>query len=453
MATNFPRVQYGPVTNQNNLFLSRAMGLPPNTPGMPQPPAPPREVREMRPGKANTQGITDLQGTAPIEIIQGRVKSVLRVYSTGSGRVVPDLNGAELDVGQTYTIEAQPSRGAVFLGWTGSIETNSTTLRFIMRTGTILSANFQFAYNMEREAPEVAITSPADGARLNSPGFTLQGQARDNVAVARVDVSVNNGPWEPAQGTDNWVFQSGAHPGPNYVRVRAVDQAGNESQPLLRSFYYSVPSTLTVRVNGAGTVEPDWGGRLLDVGGAYELRATPAAGHVFTGWSGGVSGASPLLQFAMQTNLVVEANFVPRVASLARGSFNGLVYPTNSLMPAKCGFFQVEVGADGSFTGFLRQGIASHPLTGRFDLNGQATATVTRAGQSPATVSLQHGPTGLRRGVDEGRSPRQRARRPRRAGNQPGYFFAHRRPQHHRRHDRAKRRRGGACRHFLHRAT
>lgn len=390
-ATNFPRVQYAPVTNQNNLFLSRAMGMQTNVPGLPQPPSPPREVREMRPSKIGTQGLSaDLPGAAaPIEIIQGRTKAVLRVYATGAGRVIPDLNGAELEVGQAYTLEAQPARGAVFLGWTGSIETNSPTLRFIMRTGTILSANFQFGYNLERELPEVAILSPADGARLNSPAFALQGAARDNLAVARVEVSVNNGPWEPAQGTDNWVFQSAARPGPNYVRVRAVDQAGNASQPLLRSLYYSVPSQLTVRVNGAGMVEPDWGGRLLDVGGAYELRATPAAGHVFTGWSGGVSGASPLLQFTMRTNLLVEANFAPRVASLARGVFNGLVYPTNSLVPAKCGFFQIEVGADGAFTGFLRQGISSHPLTGRFDLNGQATATVTRASQSAVTVSLQ----------------------------------------------------------------
>lgn len=390
-ATNFPRVQYAPVTNQNNLFLSRAMAMQTNIPGMPQPPAPPREVREMRPSKTGTQGLAaELPGsTAPIEIIQGRTKAVLRVYATGAGRVMPDLNGAELEVGQTYTLEAQPARGAVFLGWTGSIETNSPVLRFIMRTGTMLSANFQFGYNMERELPEVAILSPADGARLASPAFTLQGAARDNIAVARVEVSVNDGPWEPAQGTDNWVFQSAARPGPNYVRARAVDQAGNESQPLLRSLYYSVPSTLTVHVNGAGTVEPDWGGRLLDVGGAYELRATPAAGHVFTGWSGGVSGVSSLLQFTMQTNLVVEANFAPRVVSLARGVFNGLVYPTNSLLPAKCGFFQVEVGADGSFTGFLRQGIASHPLTGRFDLNGKASATVIRAGQLPVTIALQ----------------------------------------------------------------
>ncbi len=390
-ATNFPRVQYAPVTNQNGLFLSRAIASQTNIPGMPQPPAPPREVREMRPGKTGTQGLAaELPGSvAPIEIIQGRVKAVLRVYATGAGRVVPDLNGAELEVGQVYTVEAQPARGSVFLGWTGSIETNSPVLRFIMRTGTMLSANFQFGYNMEREVPEVAIVSPAEGARLASPVLTVQGAARDNMAVARVEVSLNGGPWEPVQGTDNWVFQGTARPGANFVHVRAVDQAGNESQPLLRSLYYSVPSVLTVRVNGAGIVEPDWNGRLLDVAGAYEMRATPAAGHVFTGWSGGVSGVSPLLQFNMQTNLVVEANFAPRVASLARGVFNGLVYPTNSLLPAKCGFFQLEVGADGAFAGFLRQGIASHPLSGRFDVNGQAATTVTRAGQTPVTLSLQ----------------------------------------------------------------
>ena len=387
-ATNFPRVQYAPVTNQNNLFLPRAIAMQTNMPGMPQLPAPPREVREMRPGKTAQQGITELQGPS-MEVIAGRARAILRVYATGAGKVIPDLNGAELEVGQTYTVEAQPARGAAFVGWTGSIETNSPVLRFVMRTGTILSANFQFAYNMESEQPEVAITAPADGVRLTTPSFTLQGAARDNLAVARVEVSVNNGPWEPAQGTDSWSFQSAARPGANYVRVRAVDQAGNESVVQMRSLYYSVPSTLTIRVNGSGTVDPDWNGRLLDVGGAYEIRATPAAGHVFTGWSGGVSGVSPSLQFTMQTNLVVEANFASRVASLSRGVFNGLVYPTNSLAPSRCGFFQLEVTADGSFTGSLRQGVASHAMSGKFDLNGQATTTVVRAGLSPVTVAFQ----------------------------------------------------------------
>ncbi|MEN9572297.1 MAG: Serine/threonine-protein kinase AfsK [Verrucomicrobiota bacterium] len=392
-ATNFPRVQYEAVTNQNNLFLPRAQVAQPVVPGMPQPPAPPREVREMRPGKTGSQGLAaDLPGsTAPIEIIQGRIKTVLRVYATGAGRVAPDLNGAELEIGQTYMLEAQPVRGALFLGWTGSYQTNSPVLRFVMRTGTTLTANFQFAHNLDRELPEVAITAPDDGTRLASPTFVLQGAARDNVAVARVDVSVNDGPWQPAQGTaESWGFQGVARPGPNAVRVRAVDQAGNESPTLLRTLHYTAASILTVRVNGAGTVTPDGHGRLLDLGTAYEVRANPAAGQVFTGWSGGVRGTSPTLQFTMQPNLVIEANFAPRpVVSLARGVFNGLVYPTSSLVPTKCGFFQIEVAADGAFTGFLRQGNATQPLSGRFDANGQASATVQRAGRSAVTLSLQ----------------------------------------------------------------
>ncbi|MFM8470999.1 MAG: hypothetical protein ACKODH_13725 [Limisphaerales bacterium] len=61
-------MQYAPVTNQNQLFLPRAMAMQTNLPGMPQPPAPPREVREMRPGKSAPQGITELQGPS-MEII------------------------------------------------------------------------------------------------------------------------------------------------------------------------------------------------------------------------------------------------------------------------------------------------------------------------------------------------------------------------------------------------
>ncbi|NBV25375.1 MAG: hypothetical protein EBS05_26110, partial [Proteobacteria bacterium] len=268
-ATNFPRVQYAPVTNQGNMFLPRVTGAQPVVPGMPQPPAPPREVREMRPSKTNPQGLTDLQGNAPIELILGKTKAVLHVYATGPGRVSPDLNGADLDVGQTYTIEAQPGRGAVFVGWTGSIVTNSPILRFTMRTGTLLTANFQFSAAMDQEAPELALQTPPDGARLASAAFVVQGQARDNVAVARVEVSLNDGPWEPAQGTDNWSYQNFARPGANYVRVRAVDQAGNQSPQLVRSFYYSVPSTLTVRVNSpAGDA---FGEIVVDAAGRVKL--------------------------------------------------------------------------------------------------------------------------------------------------------------------------------------
>lgn len=387
-ATNFPRVQYGPVTNQSGLFLARSMGQT-NIPGMPQLPAPPREVREMRPLKTSPQGLDDMPGPPSIQLMAGRVNAPLRVYSTGPGRVLPELSGAELEVGQTYTLEAQPNPGAIFAGWSGSIETNSPVLRFIMRTGTILVANFRSAANPQPEAPLITLLSPVDGERLASSALRLRGTALGNVGIARIEVSINGSAWQVANGIEQWALEATAQPGTSLLRVRAVDQAGNVSPEITRSAYLQLPSLLTVRVNGAGAVDPDWNGRSLDVGGVYQVRATPAAGHVFAGWSGSVTGSSPLLQFTMQPNLLLEANFTPRVAGLARGVFNGLVYPTNSLVPSKCGFFQIEVGAGGEFTGYLRQGIASHALQGRFDQNGRATVVVLRSGLSTLSLSLQ----------------------------------------------------------------
>ncbi|HYM40042.1 MAG TPA: kelch repeat-containing protein, partial [Thermoplasmata archaeon] len=51
------------------------------------------------------------------------------------------------------------------------------------------------------EAPTVVITYPAWGAVLNATVVTVQGTASDNVAVVRVQVSVNNGSWILANGT------------------------------------------------------------------------------------------------------------------------------------------------------------------------------------------------------------------------------------------------------------
>lgn len=387
-ATNFPRVQYGVATNQGGQFLARTLTRT-NIPGMPQLPAPPREVREMRPLKTSPQGLDEMPGPPSIQLIPGRINTPLRVYSTGPGKVLPELNGAELEVGQTYTLEAQPNPGAVFAGWSGNIETNSPVLRFVMRTGTILVANFRPATSPQPAGPLVTVLSPADGERLTSAALRLRGTALGNVGIARIEVSLNGSAWQAANGIEQWAYEGTAQPGANLLRVRAADQAGNVSPEITRSVSLQPPSHLTLRVNGAGTVEPDLNGRPLDVGAVYQVRANPAAGYVFAGWSGSVVSSSPTLQFTMQPSLLLEANFTPRVASLARGVFNGLVYPTNSLVPAKCGFFQIEVGAGGEFTGYLRQGIASHALQGRFDEHGQATVVVLRAGLSTLSLSLQ----------------------------------------------------------------
>jgi hypothetical protein len=73
--------------------------------------------------------------------------------------------------------------------------------------------------------------------------------------------------------------------------------------------------TLTVLVNGQGTVTPDDNGVLLQLGASYQLTATPRPGYKFLNWTGGTHSPllvltnGPHLKFPMQLNLVLQANF------------------------------------------------------------------------------------------------------------------------------------------------
>lgn len=68
----------------------------------------------------------------------------ISIFVNGAGTVVAATNGTPLVVGQTYTLSAQPAEGATFFGWTGSVETNSRVIQFVMEPGLELTANFTF---------------------------------------------------------------------------------------------------------------------------------------------------------------------------------------------------------------------------------------------------------------------------------------------------------------------
>ena len=69
-------------------------------------------------------------------------------------------------------------------------------------------------------------------------------------------------------------------------------------------------SPLTVMIHGKGTVTPNYNGQNLLVGNTYTVTAVPAQGFAFGNWTGGVTSSMARLTFTMQSNLVLEANFV-----------------------------------------------------------------------------------------------------------------------------------------------
>ena len=73
-----------------------------------------------------------------------KLPSALTVTVSGSGTVTRGFLGTTTrDVGASITIRATPSRGSVFLGWSGSVSGTNPLLAFTMQAGESLQANFE----------------------------------------------------------------------------------------------------------------------------------------------------------------------------------------------------------------------------------------------------------------------------------------------------------------------
>ena len=163
--------------------------------------------------------------------------------------------------------------------------------------------------------PTITIVSPLPNMRLSNAVVTVSGTAKDNVHVASVWCSINNGSWNYATGTTNWTNSLAYMPGTNVLRAYSMDTSNNRSVTNTVSFFGVVNTLLTVRTNGLGSIKPNYNNNLLAIGQVYSLTAKPSKGFVFTSWAGTVDGVTMLatnktvLSFIMQSNLVLTATF------------------------------------------------------------------------------------------------------------------------------------------------
>src|SRR6185436_593391 len=125
---------------------------------------------------------------------------------------------------------------------------------------------------------------------------------------------------------------------------------GNVSLTNTRQFFQVVTNALTLAIRGTGVVNGSTNNQVLEVGRGYRLTATPGAGYLFSNWTGNVSGALPTLGFIMQSNMVIEANFVPNPFLRVSGAFNGLFYETSEVRHRTSGDFKFTVTTSGKYS-------------------------------------------------------------------------------------------------------
>ena len=148
---------------------------------------------------------------------------------------------------------------------------------------------------------------------------------------------------------------------------------------------------LTIITSGEGEVVPNLDGQALILGQSYSVRAKPASGQMFTGWSGGAQGEAQTLTFVMTSNLVLEAGFAANPYLKVRSAYNGLFHEADEVQHDTSCFFTLSMTSQGKYTGSLRVGGRRLRFNGKFDEKGNATNFVRRSRMSPLRLEMHIG--------------------------------------------------------------
>jgi hypothetical protein len=235
--------------------------------------------------------------------------------------------------------------------------------------------------------PVLTVTGPIERAKLVGDLVNLVGAASSDRGIQRVEYALNGGPWRPLTLTakplvsgqpqtvtfaTNLDDHRGLFAGENTLLVRAVDSDGVTSRIVTRRFSLRQFALLTVEVQGAGAVSPEFlGTTRREVGKTYTVRATPGRGHILKWWQEGEFGGNPAstFTFTMYRGLKLTAVFIPNPFPALAGTYVTAVGTELDRSDAR-GVLGFNLTRTGAFTAMLRLGGRNYPFTGRFDALG-----------------------------------------------------------------------------------
>jgi len=247
--------------------------------------------------------------------------------------------------------------------------------------------------------PNLIISSPKSAESVSNALLLITGTVSDKVAVYVVQYQLNGGGWTLATTSNSWSDWSASvalNSGANRISAYAEDTSRSFSSTNTVAFKFIPSATLALQINGNGTVTPNLNRKLLPIGANYTLRAVPSANNVFSNWVGGTTLPYAVLStnasytFTMESNLVLQADFVPNPFIVEQGTFNGLFLDTNDVTEASSGLFTLALMTSGAFTGKILTsgGAYSLPTTTPFGAAGQVQFTVPTE-QTTLTFNLQ----------------------------------------------------------------
>ncbi|MFO8109107.1 MAG: GLUG motif-containing protein, partial [Thermoplasmata archaeon] len=149
----------------------------------------------------------------------------LTIEVEGEGSTDPEEGNHSYVPGTEVTVTAMPADGWYFVGWTGDHESTDEQINVTMDHDMEITAQFE-----EVMSPTVVITSPDDGATMDTSDVTIEWTVQEGTyPVSHYEIRLNDGAWINKVLDTSHTFE-GLGNGHHNVTVRAVDTEGNDAE-------------------------------------------------------------------------------------------------------------------------------------------------------------------------------------------------------------------------------
>ena len=243
-------------------------------------------------GTANPLTIT-VNGNKSVTATFTQNQYSLTVNTTGTGTVSRSPDKATYVYGDTVQLTAAPGTGWAFSVWGGDGSGAANPLTVTMSGPKTVTATFT-------QNPPVQYSLMVNVNGSGSVGKSPNKSAFDQGETASLMATPGSG-----YAFSNWSVDASGTTNPVTVTMNGNKTVTANFTKI--SFYQH---TLTVYLNGTGSVTKKTDKSAYNRWESVTLTATPGSGYTFSNWSGDASGASNPITVTMSTNKKVTANFV-----------------------------------------------------------------------------------------------------------------------------------------------
>ena len=308
--------------------------------------------------------ITTLTNNAVvIDIVEDNSVAAL---TANSGQAVVFTASAPIGTGGSST-KVTPTAGSTTLGWAGNASRLVHSLAAFPPATSKIPATYALTTSVAGGVGGTITTNPGLSQFPVSTGVLLTANAATGYTFS------------------NWTgdYNSTANPLPI-----TMDQARN----VVANFSTAATCTLTINIVGQGTVTPSAG--TYNCGTAIHFNATPAAGYMFTSYSGDFNSTDNPTTFTISSNANVTVEFDPiNYCTLTVTSANGSVSPGSGNFT--CGTvvkLQATANSGYGFAGYSGDiNTTANPASVQLNSNTNVTANFTAGSACALTSSVTAG--------------------------------------------------------------